>query len=75
MYRVDLGSWHIQRRVATPHRGMRQRTGQERFSGTGWTGNQQVVVGGDPAGLSQAEHDRAIESSRRPEVEIFHSAA
>ncbi len=29
-------------------------------------------MGGDPAGLSQAEHDRAIQTSGRPEVEIFH---
>ena len=30
------------------------------------------MVSGDPAGLRQAEYDRAIESVRRAEVEIFH---
>jgi hypothetical protein len=51
--------------VATPYRGMRQCTRHKRFSGTGRSGDQQVVMGGDPAGLRQAEYDRAIESTRR----------
>ena len=41
------------------------------LAGSGWTGDQQVVVGGDPTSLSQAEHDRAIQTSGRPEVETF----
>ena len=52
---------------------MRQGTGHKGLAGSGWPGDQQVVVGGDPTRLRQAEHDRAVQPSGRPEVEILHS--
>ncbi len=71
----QTGGAHVERGMAAADGGVGEGTGDERLAAAGRPGDEQVVVGVDPAGLGQAEDDGAVEAAWGPEVDLLHADA
>src|SRR5215469_3297986 len=61
----------IERGVAVADGGVGERAGQEALATAGGAGDEQVVPGGDPLGLRQAENEATVEPARGAELDVL----